>query len=725
MKPDELKMESILALGRIDDTTPEGLNALESVAGSWLFALNQQKWPRALQYFENASYLSGNHLTRFFYTSEEGFGYLHHGLHDTSQFDNLVAKSADNRLIRPTETVVAMLTQTGPMPRVEPNSTLPEDEDASALSGIVVNLLWEKPCALPRKIREIAMVAAICGTGCVEIEYGETDVPVEVPKTKVVTRANPLFSSENPDEPKRIAQEVDDGTTVEFRRDIMARVWTPFHITPDPAATCAEDMSWVARSTFEDVEWVKENYDRDDEGFHPENLESIGEDAASQHVLFWWAKMQDIIESPQANYAGGGLTPQIFGNSGGGYAPGQCIFTVFDVKPTRQFPRGRTLVLASGKLIYAGPARAWSEKYPWRWHPYAFWGWFKMPGRFWAIPLLSEIVPLQKKINAIDALVHANRQHLSLGQWKLPKHCKVPEGMPSGVPSENIRYTALPGMPEPERVQHTPLPAELLQERADLLEGIDYIAASGMVAQNVSKSAARSGVILDFLRQEKLRSKSPMLTEFEEFLEVIGQNILIEIQLNMEEEDEVLTQRIQTAAREHSSLTVETFTATSLRDHHAVKIDIASELLHSPEARQAKALEFATSMGGQVNPQEREAIQRIIGLDKYVRSAENASVARARRIISRIINNQIDDLNPANIGSLVMRGIDVPGACLPIFQREILSDRYNDHPEDVKRAILALFEIYQGLLQQEKAEMLQLQMAMIQAGAKQNQPAEG
>jgi hypothetical protein len=716
MEPDELRMESILALGRIPDDTEEGRHALESAARSWLYALGQQKWPRCLQYFENASYLSGNHLTRFFYTAEAGFGYLHHGVHDESEFDNLIAKSADNRLIRPTETVVAMLTQTDPMPRVLANSTLPEDEDAAELSKIVINLLWEKPLCLPRKIREIAMVGALCGTGCIEIEYGETDVPVVVPRTKLVRRKNPLFG--NPDEPKEVKVEVEDEPGVEMRKDIMARVWTPFHITPDPAATCADDMSWVARSTFEDVEWVKENYDKpDDPRYFTDRLEGIGQDAATNHVLYWWARMQDIIESPQANYAGGGLTPQIFGNASGGYAPGQCIFTVIDVKPSRQYPMGRTLIFASGQLIFAGQARAWSEKYPWRWHPYAFWGWFKLPGRFWAIPLLSELVPLQKKVNAIDCLVHANRQHMSIGQWKLPKHCKVPEGMPSGLPAENLRYTALPGMPEPERVQHQPLPQELLQERVDLLEGIDYIAASGMVANNISKSAARSGVILDFLRQEKLRSKSPMLKEFEEFLEVIGQNILIEIQLNLEDEDEALSARVQTAAREHSSLTVDSFVGASLRDHHAVKLDIASELLHSPEAKQAKALEYMQASGGQVNPEEREAIQRIIGLDQFVRSQENASVSRARRIISRIVNGQIDDLAPAKVVTLIMRGIDVPQAVLPIFQREILSDRFHDHTEEMKLALIALFEEYARMVQEEKEQMFKMQMAMIQAGA--------
>ena len=693
--------ESILALATIPSDTPEGRGDLENVAWNWLFQLEQVKWPRGLQWFENVSYLQGNHLTRFYYNADIGFGFHHGGAAPNDTFGNLVAKSADNRLIRPVETVVGMLVQSKPHPRVEPNSSAPEDEDAAELSQIVLNLLFERPLNLAAKIEESAYNALITGTAAVEVEYGETDRPVVIPKYKVREKKHPLYPDQT------ITEVVQDGEEVEMRKDIMARCWSAYHIFPDPVATKPEEMTWVARTTFEDIDWIRESFSLDEEGYFPENLEDIEVENATKHILYWYAKFNDVIESPQYYQHGGGLAPQTF-NTKGGYAPNQVLFTVFDVKPSRTFPRGRTLIFAGRKIIYAGDARAWSEQYPDRWHPYAFLYWFKIPGKFWGIPLLSELVPLQKKINAIDALVQANRHFMALGQWKLPKHAKVAEGRISGIPGEHLTYTAAPGMPQPERVVHPPLPAELLAERDQLIQSIDHISASGFIEQ-ISKSAARSGPVLDFMRQEKMRGKAPFIQGFERFLETIAQNILIEIQLNLLEEDEALTQRIVKAARDHSSIAIDSFTGESLRDHHAVKIDISTALMHSPEAKEAKALEYLASVGGNVTPAERDAIQRATGLSEFVMNAESASVRRAKRMLAAVSNGNLDAAYP-------MPGIDNASAMAPIFQDALLSDRFNDYDEKVKAVLVNLFDYYAGAAAQEAAQAFEMQMAMAQGG---------
>ena len=704
--------ESHLIFGQVGTDTQQDRDELTSSIRGWLASLEDSKWPRGLQYFENASYLQGNHLTRYYYTSDGGLGFHTFGQHDSSQFDHLVAKSADNRLIRPTETVVSMLTGNQPEGRVEPSSDTPEDEDAAALAEITLRLLWEKPLHMPERLREAAMVACICGTVATEIEYGETDVPIVVPTTKIVHQDSVLFKDEK-GKPEKVPVEVPDGEAVEMRKDLMARVWTPFHITPDPAATGPHDMVWVARSTFEDLDWIRENFDlrgangKPLPGYFPENLDGMAGGVAQRYVLYWWAKFRDIIESPQYYQHGGGLAPQTF-TSHGGYAPNQTLFTVIDVKPTRPFPRGRTIIFAGGALIYAGDARAWSEKYPWRWHPYAFFSWFKVPGKFWGVPLLSQLVPLQKKINAIDSLVQANRQYMSIGQWLLPKQAKVAEGRISGIPGEHLVYTAAPGFPPPTRVQHAPLPGELLVERDQLLQSIDHIAASGMVGDKVSKSAARAGVILDFLRREKLESQGPKLQDWNVFVETIAQNILIEIQLGLKEEDPELTRRIQVAAREYSNLTVEAFVGSSLRDHHAVKIDVASAVRLSPETQEARALEFFQATGGQVTPEEREGVMKAIHLDKFVKNEEAISVRRARRMLSRIINGRPDAAFP-------MQGIDNAAAMAPVFQAEIMSDRFFDHDNQARERIVELFDYYSQEAQAEAQRKFQMQLALLQA----------
>jgi hypothetical protein len=713
----EYALDSILALQRIPHDSLEGRDALESIATSWLNTLNQSKWPRGLQYFENASYLVGNHLTRYYYTAEQGLGVHTFGISDRSPYDGLVAKVADNKLLRPTESVVGLLTETSPEPRVEPNSELPEDEDAAKIAELYIQLISEHPLRLADKRREAVMTALITGTAIAETEYRETGYPIEIPKTVRRKSANPFYDPREPEGPDNVREveieETDPSKTeVVMRKDMSLKIWTPFHIDVDPQATRVEDITWIARSTYEDVDWIKDTFDKKGPGYYPEGLEGLGPQNAGQHILYWWAKFQDILESPQYAQHGGGFTSNSV-NFSGGYAPNQTLFSVVDVKPSRDFPRGRTLIFAGGKLCYAGDARAWSSEYPWRWHPYSFFSWFKLPGKFWGTPLLTELIPLQKKINAIDAIVHANRQYIGVGQWMIPKHAKMREGGPSGLPGENFTYTdAGPGSRAPEKVRNIPLPGELLTERADLIKSINEIAAAGVVDSNqVTGSAARARAMLDFFRQEKLRSKSPMISDYQMFLESIAQNLLIEAQLNLLEEDPELTQRLQMAAREHSSLSVQAFTGASLRDHHTVRIDISSDLRHSPEATEAKAMEFYQFSGGQLTPQEREAVTKAINLDKFIKNEEDASVKRARRMISRIVTGDVDTAFP-------MPRVDVARAMAPVFQNEILSDRFHDHPKDVKGKLMEMFDLYAQLAAEEAQRQMEQQIALAQAGVK-------
>lgn len=720
---------SIRAFAWMPADDERSIEELEGVAKKWFSDMENTKWIRALQWFENDSYLQGNHLTRYYYSASTGFGFASFSADGSSippqgGFDQLVAKSADNRLIRPVETVTGMLVQARPKPRVVPNSDSPEDEDAAAISQIFVNVTFEHPLDIPRLKEQAALISCICGTVAAEVEYGPTDTPITIPKFSEVERPNPLYDPEAPETednaPTIVDVEASGEEEVTFKNDFQARLWTPFHLFPDPAATDESDMKWIRRVTFEDRDWIVENFTGErDEGFiysDPDRLrDAIGTSNILRNSLYWWYKFQDIIESPQYSNHGGGLSAPTYALSTG-HVEGQVNFDVLDVKPSRQYPRGRTLIFAGGTLIWVGDARAWSAKYPKRWHPYAFHRWFHAPGKFWGVALLSQLVPLQKKINAIDAQVHANRQFMSIGQWKIPRHAKVADGYISGIPGQHLYYTDAPGLSAPERVQHTALPGELLQERAQLIAAIDYIASSGLVGEQVSPGAARAGVILNFLREDRLRSKAPMLQSFERFIEKIGQNLLIEAQRGLIEDDPELTARIAAAAREFSSLSIETFTGASIRDHTNVVIDIASEVLDSPEARAQRGIEFLQARGAAATPQEVAMAMRAANLDEFARSEEDASIARARRMISRVVSGMLE-------AALPMEGIDVAKVMAPVFQRELLSERFINYPPDVKQALFGLFDHYSQKAAEEQQRALQMQLAFAQAAAAAKQSA--
>ena len=714
-------MKSYRDIQRISTDTPEERDELEALCKDWLHHLQQQKWVKAIQWFENASFLLGNHTTQFFYSQAQGFGVNVFGAAPANAYDSLIAKCADNRLVRPVETVIGMLTDSDPTVRATANSEDPGDIDAYRVSEIVLDLMLERPVNLAQRRRELGLLAAVTGSAYPESEYGEIDYPSEVPKMKVVSRENPFH---DPDDattgPPEITEEVEDGTETVNARDARVRVWSSFNIDPDPGATSLEDMVWISRTTFEDIGWIKEQYGDGEEkdGFFPESLKDIASTPTSGHPLYWWSKFQDILESPQAFSGGMTNTLEDSGNN-----TNQTMFSVLDVRPCKAYPQGRSLVLAGGKLIYAGISRAWTPKYKERWHKYGKFDWFKMPGRFQGVALLSLLVPLQKRINAIDALVQANRQNMSIGQWLIPEHSKVRDGVISGIPGKHVQYRAQVGLSDPSKVDHKGLPVELLAERSQLIAAINDI-ASAMIIDNdqVSASAARAGAIFEFLRAEKLRSKAPMLKDFEQSLENIGQNILIDVQIALASGDEELAVRISNAAREVAMSAIQAFATLSLRDHNAIKIDVTSELRRTPEALEQKALEFFQFAAQNITPAERNAVAQAIGLDRHMKNQQDASIDRARRMIARTRMNGIDAFLP-------MQGVDDPAVMAPEFQREILSEKFLEYGEEIQAAFFQIFDYYaseasrEAMAAQQKMLMQTAAMAQAEATGK-NTPAQ-
>ena len=230
----------------------------------------------------------------------------------------------------------------------------------------------------------------------------------------------------------------------------------------------------------------------------------------------------------------------------------------------------------------------------------------------------------------------------------------------------------------------------------------------------LAKSSVRSGSMMDFLKQEQLRNKSPMLHEFERMLEVVAQNVLIEIQNNLTEDDPELTTRIRTAARDHSSLSISTFVGSDLRDHHSVKIDISTELLHTPEARQAKALEALQYGAQQMTPLQINAVFSALGLDEFMDDATNMTVERVERLIGFARAGQVRIAEGKGITDLAMRGIDDAAVAAEVCRKAIMQDTFRDLEPDVQSAIIQLFDLYKGWVQEEAQQALENQIQMTQ-----------
>ena len=177
--------------------------------------------------------------------------------------------------------------------------------------------------------------------------------------------------------------------------------------------------------------------------------------------------------------------------------------------------------------------------------------WWTLPGRFEGIPLNSPLVPLQKRVDALHAIIRLSRQHMGIGAWLLPKVCQIPEGFIGPVPGQNIPYRVGPRGEKPERVEYQPLTADIWEEMAGTIASMERIGgiASAQLSGSVSPSALRSGPMLDFGQRQALQSKSAILLDWEAFVGDLAQDILQEVARNMADDPELL-RRVAVAARE-------------------------------------------------------------------------------------------------------------------------------------------------------------------------------
>jgi hypothetical protein len=708
--------DSYLAVASIPHETPEDRARLAAAIRFWVAQMDLQKWPRALQWYTNFAFLVGNHYPDFRWngtaltwsgaTFEEGQARA-----QTHPLASLIPKTVDNHLIRPFEETVSLLTEARPMPRVEPNSDNAEDEEAAKIGELYVEVSWEEKRMFERQ-RAIAGALGICGLGAIEVITEETDIPVEIERMREVKRTNELVDDVDGSPLEMVSMEPTGEFDVRFRRDLQAHVWNGFHLTADPAATDEPDsMSWIIRATHEDIGWVRESFDRDEEGYFPDVLEQVGPEANFNSPLYWWERVKDVFDTPEINYGVGGYP---YGASGN--APSQTVLRVLDIKPNRYYPRGRTIIMAGDQILYAQHGgRAWSEKYPWRWHPYSLFRYWQVPGRFWGIPLLTPLVPLQKRMNAIDALVQLNREYMTIGQWMIPTTARVPAGWSSGLPGQDMPYRPSPSGAKPEKVKHESMPGELLVERAQLADAIDTIAGTSRPLQGAEplSSAVRAGVMLDFLKSERLRSKSATLQGYEKSLEHVAQQMLIEASISESEDQEELTARIRAAARGHSNIAIATFTGASLRDNVRVRIDIVSELLKSPEASQQKAIELIQFARERLTPLQFTHLLKKAGFED-LEIEQTPHYERARKMVARIVSGKPEFAVP-------FAAIDDPTTFAQVFQNAILDDKFMDYAQEIQQVLLQLFDYYRSEAQRQaqEAQKAQLMMMVAQAQAEQ------
>tara|TARA_R100000808_G_scaffold7223_2_gene21339 strand:- start:839 stop:3019 length:2181 start_codon:yes stop_codon:yes gene_type:complete len=365
--------------------------------------------------------------------------------------------------------------------------------------------------------------------------------------------------------------------------------------------------------------------------------------------------------------------------------------------PDSRFKNGCLLIYASDKLLYKGDLDSCDGKLPYTHIKYR-----DMPGLFWGGSPFSDMVPLQKRINAVDSHIVQNRKQMVSNQWLVPEGAGVSHV--DGRAGLIIRYNPhTTGGFKPERLQGMPVSAQVLQERESTLRDMDEVSGAREILQGgipQGGSGLETGAAVELVQEQAFKRFGPAikawragLSEHEHRKLQIAHKYWSESRLVKNIGDNKETESFHFSGAD-----------VYRADDMTVQVGIGAD--YSDVAYQQKIMKAAQMgvLGDIRQPQVRGRVLEALGIDgfegEYVLDAK-----KARRVLTAIRDGAIeDDLPP-------VLPVDNHQVQYQVLREFMLTSEFEKMDEAPKQLLLQRAQMHQQFIQQEQQKAMQAAQA--------------
>lgn len=297
----------------------------------------------------------------------------------------------------------------------------------------------------------------------------------------------------------------------------------------------------------------------------------------------------------------------------------QVILKEIYVKPDEEdLPNGRMIVIANGKLLYVGDS-PYAMVDSRLWHPYSHFRYRALPGNFWGVTPISQIIKLQRRLNAIDTMIILHRQTVALGQWLIPKN-SIKSGSLTGRVGLKIEYTPGLGGLKPEKINGTQIGMDIFNERVLILQAMDGICGTQDIMQGKPPGDIVSGVSLELIREQAYSRFNPLYESWELFLERCARQRLVIIAKKQSEDRPNFTNILRRQLRNTTGLDIDSFIGADLDDNTNLRITAGSTIPKSQAAKLAFLQKFGEAgiLGDLIqDPQKNQLFLENFGIDNF------------------------------------------------------------------------------------------------------------
>lgn len=628
--------------------------------------------------------------------------------------NEFIPRPVTNYLFDAYQTLKGYILKNKPRITVRPNTQTARDKTAAKLAELVADTNYERLQEVDNY--EYALSCLITYGTVFKKSYWDSSYLSQVQVPRMVSR--PAVDPET-GIPTGQLEEVQavDPQTGEYLFDVLplgdvaTAVIEPFRMCIDPLAANLHEVRWIMEYSIRPLTWIQENYMKQEPGYTGEAMDVKPEEHLSTGMRrFFQLKTSSGVRGILSSGLGSSVT------SGDSMMIDEAaVVKEYYERPTQKYPKGRLIVVANNKLLFAGDS-PYSGPEQGDWHPYSACRWEILPGRFWGKSPFDDAVEVQKHINTIDSVIILNRKTMAIPQKKIPRGTMSNNDSWSGRPGQKIFYTPGPNGEGPETIPATGLDAQVFQERAQKVEDIKSITGAIDILKGDRPPGVTAFSALNLLFEVGAGKLFPVADRWKRFNESDSKKQLRLIARKYREPRAEFIQRLMSMNTELTADQIKDFLGKDLYDNCNVIIDPASAVPRMKAAEQAKLMELAQlGVLNLMDPANRsEFLQRmdILGFDAgYGKDANRASYE----------NSLLDELatDPNGMKPVVLDADDHQ-VHIAIHNDREKEPSFQQLPIEVQKAYAEHKMQHENALMQQ--QMAQMQQAMATGQPPQPQP---
>lgn len=692
-------------------TQTDDLSGLASKIENYFKLDNAQKTALAYNWEKNHLMLDGQQW--LVYEGDRQTGGLWKRL-DPNPQNQYIPRPVTNYLFDVFQTLKGYLLKNKPRSTVRPNTQTAKDKTAAKLAELVLDCNYER--LHEAENYEYAASVLVCYGTVLKKSFWDSSYlslakvpkmiqrPVTDPQTGMPTGQLEEVQAVDPMTNEPLFDEIPLG-------DLQTAVIEPYRFAMDPMAIGMHDPRWVMEFSIRPLTWIVENYDKQLPGYTGLAKEVQPEKSlpASMRRFFQLktsSGVKGMLNNGLGAFASAGDTSMI---------DEAAIVKEYYERPTQQNPKGRLVVVANGKTIYAGPSPCEGPEQG-DWHPYSECRWEIMPGRFPGKGPFDDATELQKQINSIDSITILTRKTMAVPQKLVPRQSIVPGNKWTGQPGQEIPYTPGPNGEKPETIQPAHVHEGVFQEREQKVNDMKQITGAVDILKGDRPPGVTAYSALSLLFEVGTGKLFPVLDRWKRFKECDSKKQLRVIAKKYREPRPDFIRILMSRNSELTEEQVKSFIGEDLYDNCNVIIEASSSIPQLKAAEQAKLLELAQlGVLNLQNPANRNEFLDRFGIKGF--DTDYSKDAKRAEDENENMDNLIND--PQN-KPVVLPMVDNHQIHIAVHTDRMKEPAYLSMPPEVQQMYMQHVAQHQQLLDQQQQQ--QQMMAMMSGQPPQQAP---